>query len=506
MTRSQKLKLNTITSLAYQFVNLICGFVLPKYILAYYGSDVNGLVSAVAQLLGLIGLCELGVGAVVQSALYKPLADGDDLQTSRILVSARKFFDKVGIILTVYVAVLAAVFPLNQLDKFSYLYTAALVLSMSISYFAQYFFGIRDGLLLNADQRSYVQSVFNTATLILNTVVSVIIIRRGASVQLVKLSTSLIFLIRPICLAIYVRKRYKVDYKAKYSVEPIAQKWNGLTQHFASVVLQNTDTVVLTFCSTLKNVSIYNVYNLVVTGLKQIILSLTSGVQSMFGNMLAKDEKDALSQAFSRTEWALHTVTVFAFSVAGMLIVPFVKVYTATLPDADDYIVSVFAALLVAATAAYCLRLPYSMMVLAAGHYKQTQTSAIVEMTINIVLSVALVFAFGLVGVAIGTLVSMTYRTVYYALYLRKNVINRPIKHFIKHIVVDLITVAAIVGATFFFKLRETSYIGWFILALKVGFIALGVTALVNALFYGRETLWFVKSAFSKTKKEKSEP
>ena len=130
MTRNKKLQLNTISSLLNQIITLVCGFILPRYILSYYGSTVNGLVSSVQQLLGLISFCELGVGAVVQSALYKPLADNDGMLTSKILISARKFFDKVGIILSVYVVLLAAFFPLSQRDDFDYISTMFLVIAM----------------------------------------------------------------------------------------------------------------------------------------------------------------------------------------------------------------------------------------------------------------------------------------------------------------------------------------------------------------------------------------
>lgn len=487
MTRNKKLQLNTISSLLNQIITLVCGFILPRYILSCYGSTVNGLVASIQQLLGLISFCELGVGAVVQSALYKPLADNDNVLTSKILISARKFFDKVGIILSVYVVMLAAFFPLSQRDDFDYISTMFLVLAMSISYFAQYFFGVRDQLLVNADQRSYIQLFYQSFTVIINTVLSVVIIKCGASIQIVKLITSLVYLIRPIGLAIYVRRNYRIDYSLKLTEEPIKQKWNGLAQHVASVVLQNTDTVVLTFFSTLINVSIYNVYNLVVTGVKQIVLSLTTGIQSLFGNMLAKEETVLLEKTFDCVEWLLHTVTVLVFTITGLLIVPFVRIYTSGITDAN-YIVPVFAILITCATASYCLRLPYSMMVLAAGYYKQTQNSAIIEMILNVVISIGLVFWFGLVGVAIGTMISMTYRTVYFALYLRKNILERSFTLFIKHILVDIVTVVCMVAATFWIKLSAVNYFAWIIMALECGGICLVVSIIINLIFY-RKTL-----------------
>lgn len=500
MTRKQKLRLNTAMSLLNQVVSIVCGFILPRYILLYFGSDVNGLVSSVSQLLGLISLCELGVGAVVQSALYKPLAEGNLLSTSKIMISARKFFDKVGIILAVYVLILAGCFPFSQLEKFDFLSTACLIGAMSISYFAQYFFGVREQILLKADQKSYIGLFLQIITLILNTVISIIIIKLGASIQIVKLSASLIFLIRPIGLAIYVKRHYKLDYSIKLTEEPIKQKWNGLAQHFATVVLGSTDTIVLTFFSTLANVSIYNVYYLVIGGVKSLVVSLTGGIEAYIGNMLAKNESEELNKAFSLAEWALHTIVTWVFTMTGLLILPFITIYTAGVTDADYY-APAFAITLTVATASYCIRLPYSVIVLAAGHYKQTQWSAIIEMAINIVVSIALVFPFGLVGVAIGTLVSMTYRTVYYAFYLRRNILNRKLSHFVKHIVIDLISVGSMIGACFWIKIGELTYLSWLIMALEVGGLCLAISVLVNVIFYWKHVSEILKGIAGTFKK-----
>lgn len=73
------------------------------------------------------------------------------------------------------------------------MYTALLIAAICISSFAQYYFGIVNSLLLNADQRGYIQYVAQIITLILNTFACYIIIKLGASIQIVKLTTSLIF-------------------------------------------------------------------------------------------------------------------------------------------------------------------------------------------------------------------------------------------------------------------------------------------------------------------------
>ena len=495
MRRKTKLMLNSASSLLYQLVTIICGFILPRFFLTYYGSEVNGLVSSITQFLGFITLAECGVGAVVQSTLYKPLAENDIINVSKIVVSSERFFKRIAYILVGYVTVLMVVYPFITIDSFDYLFTFVLIFVISISTFAQYYLGMTYKLLLNADQLGFIQYTIHTVALVLNTVSCILLMQNGASVQVVKLTTSLIFVMQPILLTVIAKRKYTIDHKIKLTEEPIKQKWNGLSHHISGVVLTNTDTVVLTLFSTLENVSIYAVYHLVVNGVKQIVVSMTNGVRAMFGNMLAKNETEELSRSFDQIEWLFHTLVTFVFSITAILIVPFVRVYTASVTDAN-YIVPSFAYMITFAQATYCYRLPYYVLVNAAGHYKQTQWSAIIEAVINVAVSVLLVFHFGLIGVAIGTVVAMVYRTVYLANYLKKNIIHRKLRHFVKHLIVDVLSAmllfVLVTIFSSFYALQPVNYFEWVILAIKVALTGVFALLIVNGVFYRKKMKQFL--------------
>ena len=481
--RNKLLARNTAASLITQIVTLICGFILPRYFLQHYGSEVNGLVSSISQFLGVISFLELGVGAVVQSALYKPLADRDREQVSKVMASANKFFRRLASILLVYVFFLLVVYPLMIERSFGFLYTVALIAAISISSFAQFYFGIVNSLLLTADQRGYIQYNAQTITIILNTIICTVLIQAGGSIQLVKLASSLIYLIRPIALRLYIDKRYQINWKIQYQEEPIQQKWNGVAQHVAAVVLDGTDSIVLTMFSNLSDVSIYSVYFLVVKGVKTVILSLTNGIQSLMGEFWAKQELSELNDLFGWTEWVIHTGTTFVFSCTAALIVPFVQVYTDGIHDAN-YIQPPFALLLTLANAMHCLRLPYNIMVLAAGHYKQTQRNYIVAAIMNIVLSIATVKLWGLIGVAIGTLAAMAYQTIWLAVYDSKNFIYWPLKKVCKQFLIDGVTFAGIILISKMFHMREITYLQWFLIAAETAVMAAVLVLCVNLVFY----------------------
>lgn len=481
--RGKRLFYNTASSLVLQLTTIICGFILPRLILNAFGSEVNGLVNSITQFLGIIAFLELGVGAVVQSALYKPLAEKNQDDVSKIISSANKFFTRLGQILLVYVIVLIFVYPRLAGQSFDFVYTATLIVAISISSFAQYFFGIVNRLLLTADQRGYIQYNVQTLAVVINTVACFILIHLGYSIQIVKLTTSLIYLLQPFLIYLYVQHNYNINKKIKYTKEPIPQKWNGIAQHVAAVILDQTDTIVLTMFATLSDVSIYSVYFLVVKGVKQLFLSMTNGITSLIGELWARQELEELNKTFSWTEWVIHTGTTFVFGVTAILIVPFVRVYTLGIHDAN-YIQPLFAALIVAANAGHCLRLPYNIVILASGHYKQTQNNYIIAATLNVIVSVVTVKKWGLIGVAIGTLVAMGYQTVWMAVYDSKNLIKWPLRNFVKQFFVDGLTVIIGFLATRMIAMSEVTYIEWFFLAVKTAVIWIVIVSTLNMIFY----------------------
>lgn len=486
MTRGTKLKLNMLTTIIYQIVSIVSGFILPRFFLRYYGSEVNGLVSSITQFLAVITLCECGVGAVVQTALFKPIAENDEKEISRIYKSSTKFFNKIAIILIVYTAILVFAYPHIVNKSFDTLYTGVLIITLSISLLAQYYFAITYKLILNAAQLIYIQMIVSTVSLVLNVVISIVLMYMGMSIQIVKLASAGIFVLQPLVYKYAVNHRFNIDRNIVLNEEPIKQKWNGLAQHLATVILENTDVLVLTFFSTLSSVSVYSVYHMVTNGIKLLFTSLANSVKSLLGDMYARNEMTQLNKTFSRFEWAFHSVVTLIYSICAVLIVPFITVYTDKITDAN-YKLPLFGVVMCIAMAIYCIRLPYNQMVMAAGHFKQTQNSAIIEAILNLTISIAVVYRFGLIGVALGTLIAVLYRTVYLAVYLSKYILKRNILIFLKRCLKDCVIAAVIYISTKWINMTEVSYVAWFIMAVKVGIISVAECVLLNLILDKKE-------------------
>ena len=485
--RSKKAFYNLISSIFLQIITIICGLILPKMIIKNYGSDVNGLISSITQFLSYIALLESGFGPVVKSLLYKPIANKNKKELENILYSTNVYFKRIAKIFFVYIIILCFIYPSIINNEFEPFFTISLIVIISVSTLFQYFFGTTYSLFLTASQENYVSSIIFSIAYILNLIVSIILINNNMSIHIVKLSGALIFLCRPILQNIYVKRKYKINYNEINKNYKIEQKWDGLTQHIAAVIHSNTDVVLLTIMRGVKEVSVYSVYNLILTAINRFIESIASSFESAFGDMIAKNEKNKLLKDFSLFEELYFTILTIAFSCCLVLIIPFVKVYMSGITDVN-YIRPSFAFVFVLAEYIYLIRIPYQKITYSAGYFKQTKVGSILECIVNLSLSILLIPFLGMAGAAIGTMIAMTIRTFEFISFSTKNILEIRIKKTLKKVFLSFIEIIIIILISSLFDLTIiTNYYLFFIKAIVILIISIICTLLPNCIVFRSE-------------------
>lgn len=501
--RSKKALYNTLVGILQEVVAAICAFILPRLILGAFGSSYNGVTSSITQFLSCIVLLRAGVGGVTKAALYKPLSEDDMEQISGIVRATEIFMRKVALIFTGFLIVFACTYPILVKQDFNWFFTFSLIFILGISTFSQYYFGVAYQLLLQADQRQYVISIIQIITTIISTIIATIFIRVGGSIHVVQLGSAVVFTLNPLIIHLYVRHRYKVIKNVTADTVAIKQRWDAFAHQVALFIHSNTDIMILTIFTNVREVSVYSVYSLVINGMNNIVKTFVSGVSAAFGNMLAKNEMIALERNFRIYELIIFTISTVLFTTAGILLVPFVLVYTMGVGDVN-YSRPLFAWVITVAAIFNCYRIPYQAIVEAAGHFKQTKNGAIFEAILNICLSLMLVSKFGLTGVAVGTLCAIVFRSCQYSVYLSKHLLRRSIGHFIGHVTTSIITAGIIVILSIMLlTLNSNSYLAWAADAVCVLFIAVICMILCDFLFYKEDCKALMVIAKNLLKKRK---
>lgn len=438
--RSKRAALNSICAIIAEIVSVICGFILPRLILSTFGSKYNGITSSITQFLSYVVLLRAGIGGVTRAALYKPLAEHDNFKLSGIVNATQAFMSKISLIYLVCAVAFAFIYPFFVKNEFDWMFSFSLVLILSISFFAQNYFGITYSLVIEADQRGYIYSILTVATTILNTVVACFLILAGASIHVVKLCSAIVFAANPIFLSVYTKKKYKIDKSVPKDNIAIKQRWDAFAQQFAAFINNNTDVVILTVASNLSEVSVYTIYHMVVKGLNGFQNAIVNSFEPVFGDLLARNEKEKLDNGFRTCEFICFSIATFIWMCAGMLIVSFVMVYTNGITDVSYYR-PIFAILICISAYLNCTRMPYVMIVSAIGHFRQIRTGAIITPIINIVISVVLVPRYGVDGVMVGTIASMLFMNVQYSIYASRNILHRTMMYVLRNFLISIVEI-----------------------------------------------------------------
>lgn len=484
-SRSRKAIQNTITGFLGELVSIICGLILPRLILSYYGSAVNGLITSISKYISFISVVNVGISGAARAMLYKPLAENDTKEISRTMATVKKSTDLVSLLIAVFAFILAIVYPLYVNREFDFTFTFLLILIISLSTFAQYFIGFSNQILLFADQKHSVVSMFGVAITAAGTLVSVLIIVSSGSILVVKLAAGIMTVLGMLAMAAFTKRKYKIEKRRAGKEDRLINRRDAVAQGISDYINSNVDVIVLTVSSGLKTVSVYAVYHMVISVTSAFITNVISSFGAAFGNMNARKEYDLMRENIRLYELIVFSLTSVIFSVTAVLIVPFVTLYTVNISDAD-YVQREFALVLTLAAVFMNFRLPYETVIKAVGHFRQTKPGAYVEAGVNLALSVLLVGRYGLTGVAAGTLVSAAIRSFEYAFYLGKRVIRRSYGYYLGHVFLCL---AIVLGFYFSISIQPGTVLQWIGSAMLLTVGSTAVTLVTDLIFFRNDTV-----------------
>lgn len=377
-------------------------------------------------------------------------------------------------------------YPQIVADSFETHFTIILLIIIAISRFSEYFMSIEYKLYIEAKQENFIIAIANTITVLLNGVITIILIKLNCSIFTIKAANAVIFIIRALAYKIYVKRKYKINLDRPIEKYEIKQKRDAFAQQISYIIDTNIDVVLITCMLGTTEVSVYAVYMLVIKGIKSIVSALMGGgVEATFGDMFAKKEYENASKKFRIYQFFYFNIISILYNLCLLLIIPFVQIYTNGIADANYYR-PVFATILVIVEFLYAIKLPYDLLINSAGHFKQTKKFAYTEAIINVIFSIILITKFGIVGVVIGTLIATIYKACVVIYYFSKVILKRSLKTDLKFLLLLCMQSIIIIlfGKIIINHSEIIGYLSWFILAVKLGVIAVFVQVSTSYIFY----------------------
>ena len=490
MSRTEQFVKNTLATGLLQIITMISGFIIPKIMLVYFGSEVNGIVTSITQFIAYLTLLEAGLSGATVFSLYKPIAAGDTDAVNRILVAAKNLYYKTGHLFSCMVILCAAAYPFFiHTGKLDYGELFCLFCILGVNGVLEFYTLAKYRALLTADQKTYVISLASIAQVVLNVAIVAGLSLEGCSIVIVRGAAVLAIFARTYILWRYCRRRYRfLDFSVSPNNEAMKQRWNALYLQILGAIHQGAPILLATFCLSLLDVSVYAIYNLVILGLNSLLGIFMTGLISGFGDLIAREEKAAFHKAFREFEFLYNITITIIYSTMLFVYLPFIGLYT---KGSDiSYLYPVFAFLMTVNGYAYNIKNPFGMLVISAGKYKETRVPTSIQGAIELIGGIILSLLWGLNGLVIGSILSNLYRDIEFLFFSPKHLTCEPALHTVKLWCVNIaiFCVAAIIS----FGLPDLSierFSDWILFAVGTFLLCMLVVLSVNGLLFRQLSL-----------------
>ena len=465
-------------------VTILAGFTIPRIMIEYYGSEINGLVSAINQFIAYFNLVEAGLSGAAIYALYRPLADNDHKAINGIISASKRFYTQSGYIFISLILGLSIIYPIfvksNSLQP---IYMGLLVFILGVNGALEFFTLAKYRVLLSADQKTYVISLASIVQIILNTIIIVILSMFQVNIIVLRGIALLSIFLRSFILMIYVSKKYKyLDFKVHPNNNALNKRWDALCLQMLGTIQTGAPILLASVFTSLQIVSVYSIYNMVIGGINGILDIFISGLSASFGDIIIKGERKTLQKSYSEFELSYYSLITIVYSIAIVTIMPFIRIYTKGIADIS-YDLPLVGFLIVLNGWLYNVKTPQEMLIISAGMYKETRVQSIVQASIIVVLGIMLAPQYGLEGILISSCLSNLYRDIDLMFFMPKNITKLPVKKTAYRILRMSIEMFIICIPFKFIQIEIFNFLQWFIFTIMLGIYATIIVGFMGMVF-----------------------
>ena len=415
--------LNIITDLGGKVIILIMGIILPKLYVENFGSDTNGLISSINNILIYVNLLEMGIGGAATQSLYSAIARKDQSGINGIMSATDQFYKKTGTYFVLIVCVMCVIYPYCVTSDLPFGVISILVFLSAIPSAIKYFFQGKYTILLEADSCAYILNTIILSFTWATNCSMIVLILLGKSIIVVQFSYVIVSILQMLTIYIIIKRVYKtLDLSVKPNEIAISKSKYVLIHTISATIFSNIDVLVLTFFCDLKTVSVYSVYHTVFIQVSQIIKGISNGTKASFGQIYSIDKRH-FRKSYNNFKIWYRIIAGAVLTATAMSTMPFIRIYTRNFSDIN-YLSMVYPLLFFLSNYLDVIRWPEVVAVNSTGFFQETAKQAITETVINLVCSLLLVSWYGISGVLIATTLALSYRTIDFFYFVSKKLIG----------------------------------------------------------------------------------
>lgn len=411
---------NTTVALISRLTAIFMGYVLRVVFTHTLSESYVGVNGLFLDIINVLSLSEMGVGTAITYALYRPIAEENIEKQKSLMQMFGWFYRIVALIVAVAGLALIPFFDIVIKDYKSVDHLILIYLLYLVNTICSYLL-IYKKTLMDAHQLNYIGTFYLTMSWVVQDVLQILVLVLWKNFILFLLINIFTTVVCNVCISRKADKLY--PYLREREVQPlpkperkeIFQNIRAMLMHkVGTVIVNNTDNLILSAFAGLASVGSYSNYYLVIGSIRQLLTQVFQGITASVGNLGVTENKERVKKVFEAIfflgQWMYGLAVICLYEIIN----PFVE-----MSFGKQYLFSREVVFIL------CVNFFINGMRNAAlifrdslGLFWHDRYKAIAEAVLNLIISIVLVKQLGVVGVFLGTLISMMLTSVWVEPYI----------------------------------------------------------------------------------------
>lgn len=485
MSRVQQAAKNIFFGYISNIVILVMGFLQRTVFIAVLGRTLLGVNGLYTDVLSMLSLAELGIGTALNYSLYKPVANHDYEKIKSYMQLYKKAYLVIAGVISVIGLALIPFLPYIIKDRSGItvdeltLYYLIFLFNTVSTYFVAYKYS-----LVNAEQRSYIQTNIATITKIITVFAQIIMLLVTKNFLVYLLTQAAVELLQKVAVSVYFNKLYpylrdkNVKKLEKEETDTVVTKTKALMFHkIGDVARLSTDSIIITYFINVDSVAIVGNYTYIITYVANFVSIIFNSVVSGFGNLVATESREKQYSIFK--VYRFFACWMYGFASVGfwLLLTPLV---TGLWLNDSWKLEQIILTLILIDFYFKGGRVVLINFKIAAGVFEQDKYLSLIQGAVNLVLSIIGAKYIGLAGVYIGTVISGVLANLIQPFIVYRDCFEQKVWSYFKDSFKYIITILGVLLVLIPLKILLMVQVNYFTFIL----MAVVITLIYNLVFF----------------------
>ncbi len=479
---------NVLVNWAAYAVTILIGFFMSPFLVRYLGDPVYGVWTLLGSLTGYLGLLDFGITPSTVKKVAEYRAQDDQNAINRVVTGGVVVFMAIGAISLLASVVIS--FYFNDLFPNPLLRStaAALVLltglNLAVTFPASVFIGVLRGF-----QRYDIDASVSTLALIARSILIVILLRSGYGIIALAIATFVFDIAR---LGYLWKRAYDVNpglrVARQFFDKDEIRRLFAYSSHFFLIAVGNkinflTDSIVIGIFLSVAAVTPYSIALRLVSYLRELVIEMTGVLMPAITHLHTTKATEGVRELHIR---ATKYAALLSLPVGALFLIlgdNFIALWMGQRFVTVNHTQDLLSALTIGIVV-HLLGTPTGSVLTGLGRHDIVARFSILQALTNLVVTLILVKPLGLMGVALGTTISMCCFFVWSNYIFFKHYLQQPILIFVRRALIGAI-IAQVPFSALLLAIKiwmPPSTLGGFFLRVGVAFIFYGVLVFLLCL------------------------